>query len=71
MKSNIIFPTIQEVQEATRERLAFWCRFLPSPPDHECLEILNLIIDRFKAVGGFTPTLSKQIGWDNPWSSAT
>jgi hypothetical protein len=56
------YPTLAQVATADREQLARWARFLPSPSAEE-LEIINEIMERFTAMGGFTPELSKKIGW--------
>lgn len=71
------YPTLKKVEEANKEQLAYWSRFLPSPGQNfigkenfeeklqEELEILNLILKRFKDGGGWNPQLSKQVGWDD------
>jgi hypothetical protein len=77
----MIYPTMKEVEKADREQLARWHRFLPSPGAFEsehtgCTgyfkdilskesRILNRIETRFSALGGFTPEISKKIGWEN------
>ena len=65
------YPTMEEVEKAEKHRLAFWYRFLSSPGSlyigennfEEMLKeehkILLRIIERFNALGGFTPELSK------------
>ena len=70
------YPTYAEVRRANREQLARWYRFLPSPgsaavgkPEFEETlareaETMNLIIDRFYSLGGMSPSISKQIGWE-------
>lgn len=71
------YPTLQQVEAADREQLGEWYRFLKSPglayldsPDfnkklEEEGEIMDLIVMRFKAMGMFTPELSKKLGWGN------
>lgn len=68
------YPTLEEVDAATQLQLARWYRFLPSPGEsHMHLEhkqfeaillieetVLMKIIKNFK---GFTPELSKEVGW--------
>jgi len=73
------YPTLEEVNTASHRELARWYRFLPSPGlnaindglprkdwekvvEQECA-IMNTIIERFSAMGGFNPALSKKIGW--------
>lgn len=72
-----MYPTLEDVRNASREQLARWYRFLPSPGasaiglDRESFltvlgrekEIMDLIVQRFQLLGGFTPELSKKIGW--------
>lgn len=72
------YPTEQEVKDASRAQLCSWWRFLPSPGTHaigkpefnEVMlaegKIMDLIAERFKEVGGFTPAISKAIGWGKP-----
>jgi len=57
------YPTYEEVEEATHEQLARWCRFLPSPMTEEQLRVINHAAGRLKVMGGFTPEISKRIGW--------
>lgn len=69
------YPTIDEIKKADRVELARWYRFLGSPgikyagkPEFkekmkEEAEKMDLIIKRFNEIGGFTPEISKQIGW--------
>lgn len=58
------YPTIEQVQAANQEQLCWWYRFLPSPSVqlHQ-VEVMNLIVDRHREGGGFTPEISKRIGW--------
>ena len=70
------YPTMEEVEAADRTQLCRWHRFLPSPgiwaidrgDFHEVMEreatISDRIEDRFREAGGFTPEISKQIGWE-------
>jgi hypothetical protein len=71
------YPTIEEVNNADIEQLVKWYRFLNSPGlnyvDSELgifkykikeeTSIINLICQRINEVGGFTPEISKRIGW--------
>ena len=70
------YPTMEQVEAASRFQLGNWTRFLPSPGlnaagrddfddvlQHEST-ILNRIIVRFyDELGGWNPQLSKQVGW--------
>jgi len=69
------YPTLEQVNAASHEQLARWYRHLPSPgataagrPDfdkqlREQMPIMDRICERFTDAGGFTPELSKKIGW--------
>ena len=61
------YPTTEEVNKADRYTLCKWHRFLRLPyiGSEDELTITNLIHERFIKVGGFTPEISKQLGWDN------
>jgi len=70
------YPTLEQVNSASHYQICSWYRFLPSPgsraigrPDFE--EVLNReapimdrIAERLKEFGGFTPEISKSLGWD-------
>jgi hypothetical protein len=69
------YPTLEQVETADHMQLCRWIRFLPSPGRarigqsdfEETLEVEGDIMDRIiainQALGGFTPEISKQIGW--------
>ena len=74
--NNKNYPSLEEVKNADKIKLAIWTRFLPSPGsiaigkinfevilNKEC-EIINLIHQRFSELGGMNSEISKQIGWD-------
>lgn len=56
------FPTMAQVEHASREQLARWYRFLPSGDTDEQQQIMQAIVRRFQKMGGMTPELSKKIG---------
>lgn len=69
------YPKIEQVEQATREQLCEWSRFLPTPGEaggrkdwHERVRserrILNLILERLHDAGGMSPAISKDVGWD-------
>jgi len=58
-----MYPVQEQVEKADREQLARWHRFLPCPETTEEADIMEEIEERFEAMGGFTPELSKKIGW--------
>jgi hypothetical protein len=60
---NKSYPTIEEVKEADRFNICKWYRHLPSASNEADREIMNLVIDRYMEVGGFTPEISKAVGW--------
>ncbi len=51
-------------EKADKFQLAVWYRFLPMCENEDQVEIINLIYDRFTAMGGFDPALSKAVGLD-------
>lgn len=57
------FPTMDQVEKASREQLAKWYRFLPSGDTKEQQRVQDRIAERFKQLGGMTPELSKKIGF--------
>jgi hypothetical protein len=61
MKNQLEFPTVDQVEKASRDELARWYRFL-LPNGKEQQVILDKIADRFKKLGGMTPEISKRIG---------
>jgi hypothetical protein len=58
------YPTVDEILKADREQLGRWCRFLPSPTNEDEVKIINVIHSLFLHEGGWTPELSKKIGWE-------
>ena len=57
------FPTLPAVDEATHLQLAVWYRFLRTPADDYERRVLNHILYRFEMLGGWTPEISKAVGW--------
>jgi len=57
------FPTMKQVEEADKQQLARWYRFLPSGDTGEQQKIQDHIAERFKELGGMTSELSKHIGF--------
>jgi len=55
---------MEEVEQASRKQLCRWYRFLPSPGTDDEVEVMNRIAERFNEFGGFTPEISKEVGWD-------
>ncbi len=72
------YPTMEQVQKAERVQLCRWYRWLPpcgheaiGEPDFETVmraqaKIISRIYTRFKELGGMTPKISKEVGWDKP-----
>jgi len=71
------YPTLKEVNAADHEQICRWWRFLPSPGtgaigEHSFkaalareAKIMDRIGERlYKEFGGFTPEISKKIGWE-------
>lgn len=71
-----MYPTLEQVEQASHIQLARWHRFLPSPGSRaigqdnfqevfaQQAAILDRIEERFKELGGMTPEISKGIGWE-------
>jgi hypothetical protein len=71
----MIYPTLNEVDAADHFQICTWWRRLPSPgsraiggPEFDAVlesetAIMNRIGARLKEFGGFTPSISKAIGW--------
>lgn len=57
------YPSLEEVKTADRYMLCKWHRFLRSPENEEEGEINKLMFERWKEAGGFTPEISKSLGW--------
>jgi hypothetical protein len=72
------YPSLDEVEKADRLQICTWWRYLPSPGakavggPHDVFEstmlseasVMNRIGQRLVELGGFTPSISKAIGWD-------
>jgi len=74
-----MYPTLEQIEKADRYQLCYWHRFLPSPGagaigtdefqevlHAECV-LMDLIHERWKEAGGFTPAISKLLGWVNKY----
>ena len=61
-RSVMKFPTMTEVEQASREQLAYWYRFLPGGVTLEQKPVMDRLFERFKKLGGFDAELSKKIG---------
>lgn len=57
------FPTMEQVEMADRYTLCMWHRFLPSAETEENRRIQARMFERWTEAGGFTPEISKSIGW--------
>jgi len=62
------FPSLPEVEAASREQLCAWYRFLPSAMGDKDISAQKRIYDHWKEVGGFTPEISKSLGWGDAGS---
>jgi len=58
------YPTINEVKAASRYTICRWYRFLPPAETEDQVQVENLISERLKELGGFTPEISKSLGWN-------
>ncbi|CAG2532949.1 hypothetical protein MAR621_03143 [Maribacter dokdonensis] len=61
------YPTLKEVEGADLYQLCKWHRFLRSPENEEEVKINNRLFARWTELGGFTPQISKAIGWTPPY----
>jgi hypothetical protein len=59
------YPTLDEVNNASHEQICRLYRFLPTPAfySQESFDILTRVCERLKEFGGFTPEISKKIGF--------
>lgn len=57
------YPTIETVLSADRYTICLWYRKLRSPLTENEIMIMNAICLRYEELGGFTPGISKAIGW--------
>ena len=55
------FPTVEQVNKASKEQLAKWYRFLLGTTDEQ-RKTLHRVARRLKELGGMSPELSKKIG---------
>jgi len=74
-KKITMYPTMDEVEMASHIQLCKWNKFLVSPGEgavgtsqfNEVLlkeaKIIDRIMERLDGMGGFTPEISKMIGW--------
>jgi len=58
------YPAMEEVEKASHEQLCRYHRFLPSPSNEDEIRILDMVEKRLHGFGGFTPEISKKIGWE-------
>ncbi len=57
------YPSIIEVNKTSHEQICRWYRFLGSPTTELEVSTMNAICARLNELGGFTPEISKRIGW--------
>jgi hypothetical protein len=58
------YPTAEEVEAADRFQLCKWHRFLRSPESEKEVDLNRRMFERWEEAGGFTPEISKSIGWN-------
>jgi hypothetical protein len=68
MNQDEIDSALKEISTMTHVQMARLYRFSPigDPLFDKSLPIFNAFMERFKAFGGFTPAISKEIGWKSP-----
>jgi hypothetical protein len=57
------YPTMEQVEKATREQIARWHCFLAPPGSGRERDIADRIADRLLNMGGLTPGLTEKIGF--------
>jgi hypothetical protein len=57
--------SLEEVNAADHYQICKWYRFLPSPETPINFQVMDRIVERFNNFGGFTPEISKSIGWED------
>lgn len=64
----VIYPTIKQVAALSCNvvQLGRWMRFLPSPKTAEERGVLDMISHLFASFGGWTPEVSKLVGFEDP-----
>lgn len=77
------YPTLEEVEKASRLDLGTWMRHLPcagaNTPEGQApsvaeatrlseAKVLDRIRERFQELGGWNPILSKAVGWESPYA---
>jgi hypothetical protein len=62
------YPSKEAIDVAVEQKnimlIAQLYRFLRSPENDAEVEVNDAIVDALKTLGGFTPAISKRIGWD-------
>ena len=58
------YPINEEIKTADREQICRWYRFLPDATNQNEADLIHKIVVKFELFGGFTPEISKKIGWD-------
>lgn len=58
-----MYPSLEAAARAGHLQLARWYRQLPSPADDTEKVVLDVIVARFQFMGGWSPALSKAVGW--------
>lgn len=63
------YPTLEQVEAASHLQICKWMRFLEVSGDPYEQKVIIRLCDRLDDLGGFTPEISKQIGWERPNST--
>lgn len=59
-----VYPTLNQVRNASHYELGNWSRHLRIANDKNELAVIDLIRKRFLDMGGMTDKLSSEIGWE-------
>lgn len=57
------YPSKLQIELASRVQLCRWWRFIDSPTCPTEQRLMDRIVERFNEAGGFTPEISKLLGW--------
>lgn len=60
----MIWPSIEEVEQADREQVCRWWRFLPCARTEKERKVIEAVSYAYDWHGGITPEISKKIGWE-------
>lgn len=57
------YPTLDQVNQASHLQICKWMRFLEVTGNPDEQKVVLRLCERLDEFGGFTPEISRQIGW--------